>query len=60
MDKLTNQIISYAIGTEVDAVELYAFILRKAKGNESAIISHILKEELEHIESLLSILYNEV
>lgn len=60
MDKLTNQIISYAIGTEVDAVELYAFILRKAKGNESDIISHILKEELEHIELLLSILYNEV
>lgn len=60
MDKLTNQIISYAIGTEVDAVELYAFILGKAKGNESGIISHILKEELEHIELLLSILYNEV
>lgn len=61
MRKKTNyEIIAYAIGTEVDAVHLYSFILRRVKGSAAKTIAHILKEEIDHLTELFTLLSEEV
>lgn len=60
MQKKTNsEIIAYAIGTEVDAVHLYSFILRRVKGDAAKTIAHILKEEIDHLTELFNLLSKE-
>lgn len=60
MRKKTNsEIIAYAIGTEVDAVHLYSFILRRVKGDAAKTIAHILKEEIDHLAELFNLLSKE-
>lgn len=60
MQKKTNsEIIAYAIGTEVDAVHLYSFILRRVKGDAAKTIAHILKEEIDHLAELFNLLSKE-
>lgn len=60
MRKKTNpEIIAYAIGTEVDAVHLYSFILKRVKGDAVKTIAHILKEEIDHLTELVDLLSKE-
>lgn len=60
MQKKTNsEIIAYAIGTEVDAVNLYFFILKRVKGDAAKTIAHILKEEIDHLTELFNLLSKE-
>ena len=61
MQKKTNpEIIAYAIGTEVDAVHLYSFILKRVKGDAAKTIAHILKEEIDHLTELVDLLSKEM
>lgn len=61
MRKKTNpEIIAYAIGTEVDAVHLYSFILKRVKGDAVKTIAHILKEEIDHLTELVDLLSKEM
>ena len=61
MRKKTNpELIAYAIGTEVDAVHLYSFILKRVKGEAAKTIAHILKEEIDHLAELYDLLSKEM
>lgn len=54
------EILAYAIGTEVDAVGMYLFIVKRLHGKSRRIVAHILKEEIEHISELLEVLSLEI
>lgn len=49
-------LISYAIGTEVDAVATYRYLLTHLNPKYRKAIKHILDEEKEHIEELTKLL----
>ena len=45
-------LLSYAIGTEVDAVATYNYLLKHLSPRFRGVIKHIRDEEKEHIEEL--------
>lgn len=49
-------LISYAIGTEVDAVTTYNYLLSHLSPRFREVIKHIRDEEKEHIEELTALL----
>ena len=53
-------LISYAIGTEADAVSTYNYLLKHVRPEFRAVIKHIRKEEEEHIEELKGLLNGDV
>lgn len=49
-------LISYAIGTEVDAVATYNYLMSHLSPRYRKVIKHIRDEEKEHIEELTALL----
>mgnify|MGYP002525534762 CR=1 FL=1 len=47
-----SALLSYAIGTEVDAVATYNYLLKHLSRRFRPVIKHIRDEEKEHIEEL--------
>ena len=56
MDKGDANLISYAIGTEIDAIGLYQFLLNHLPEQCRPKIKHILDEEKEHVIVLIELL----
>lgn len=48
--------ILFAIGTEVDAVKMYRSLIRNAPKKQRRVLKHILREEMDHIKELYSLL----
>ena len=56
MDSETIALIGYAIGTEVDAVSMYTYMIKHLPPDCSPVLKHILKEEREHQIELIGLL----
>ena len=56
MNSETIALIGYAIGTEVDAVAMYTYMIKHLPSDCNPILKHILKEEREHQIELISLL----
>lgn len=56
MDTETIALIGYAIGTEVDAVSMYTYMIKHLPKDCSPVLKHILKEEREHQIELIHLL----
>lgn len=56
MDKGDSNLISYAIGTEIDAINTYQFLLNHLPSECAPKIKHILDEEKEHVIELIELL----
>lgn len=56
MDKTAFALISYAIATEIDAITMYDYLLRKLDPKFRKVLKHILEEEREHAKELVGLL----
>ena len=56
MDKGDSNLISYAIGTEIDSINTYQFLINHLPPECHAKIKHILDEEKEHVIELIELL----
>lgn len=57
MDKSDGSImISYAIGTEIDAINMYSYMIKNLPEECSETIRHIMDEEKEHAIELIELL----
>lgn len=48
--------ISYAIGTEIDAINMYSYMIKSLPESCSETLRHILEEEKEHAIELIGLL----
>lgn len=57
MDKNDNLImISYAIGTEIDAINMYSYMIKNLPDECAETLHHIMDEEKEHAIELIELL----
>lgn len=57
MDKTDNLVmISYAIGTEIDAINMYSYMIKNLPEDCSETLRHIMDEEKEHAIELIELL----
>ena len=56
MDKDSTMMISYAIGTEIDAINMYSFMIKNLPEQCAPKLRHILDEEKEHALELIELL----
>ena len=48
--------ISYAIGTEIDAINMYSYMIKNLPESCSETLRHIMDEEKEHALELIGLL----
>lgn len=48
--------ISYAIGTEIDAINMYSYMIKNLPDECSNTLRHIMDEEKEHALELIQLL----
>lgn len=56
MNKSDLMMISYAIGTEIDAINMYSFMIDRLPEECKPKLEHIMKEEKEHAIELIQLL----
>lgn len=56
MENSNATLISYAIGTEVDAINMYSFMIRNLPDECRQTLEHIRDEEREHALELIGLL----
>lgn len=56
MDKTPSNLISFAIGTEIDAINMYAYMIRNLPPEYEPKLQHIMDEEKEHALELIELL----
>lgn len=56
MEKDATVMISYAIGTEIDAINMYSYMIKHLPEEYAPRLRHILNEEKEHALELIELL----
>lgn len=56
MNNSDMMMISYAIGTEIDAINMYSFMIDRLPPECKPKLEHIMKEEKEHAIELIQLL----
>lgn len=56
MDKDATIMISYAIGTEIDAINMYSYMIKNLPEECAPRLKHIMDEEKEHALELIELL----
>lgn len=56
MNKSDEMMITYAIGTEIDAINMYSFMISRLPSECRPKLEHILEEEKEHAIELIQLL----
>ena len=56
MNKSDEMMITYAIGTEIDAINMYSFMIRNLPDECRETLEHIRDEEREHALELIGLL----
>lgn len=59
MDKTAFALISYAIATEIDAITMYNYLIKKLGPECRKVLEHIRDEEKEHARELIGLLNGE-
>lgn len=55
-DSKNTVLLSYAIGTEVDAINMYSFLIQNLPSSCRETLEHIRDEEKEHALELLELI----
>lgn len=55
-DKTKFALISYAVGTEVEAVNMYSYLIKTLGPECRKVLEHIRDEEKEHAKELIGLL----
>lgn len=50
-------LISYAVATEVEAVNMYSYLIKTLGPECREVLSHIMQEEKEHAKELIGLLH---
>ena len=55
-DETKSALISYAVATEIDAINMYAYMIKTLGPECREVLKHIMDEEKEHAKELIALL----